>query len=169
MNESKESEYVQLSCSDTHCVGLSHAGRAFSWALTAQGDRFGQLCRSTKENIYQPHEVSIGQRIVAVGAGGSRSTGHTALVGEDGSLFMCGCDRWQQLGLSLRSDDLSGNAAGYTWSDGKIWQSSPQKVIALNSVKIIKVTPVIKSTSEFIIVKSPLGGARTRPHAGTSL
>jgi hypothetical protein len=85
-------------------------------------------------------EVNIGQRVVAVGAGGGDSAGHTALVGEDGALFMCGCDRWQQLGLSSRNNGIGSNAAGYTWDGGRIWHGEPQRVVALDSVKIAQVT-----------------------------
>jgi alpha-tubulin suppressor-like RCC1 family protein len=144
MNEQSSSRFKSCSCSDNHCIGLTHDGRAFTWALTSQGNRFGQLCLSLPTslhpaNINDQREVSIGQRIIAVGAGGDKEAGHTALVGEDGSLFMCGCDRWQQLGLSTQKADIGGNAAGYTWEGGKIWQNLPQRVAALSNVKIIKV------------------------------
>lgn len=42
--------------------------------------------------------------------GGTKDSGHTALVDEDGGLWMAGCDRWQQLGLG---SSFTG-AAGYT-------------------------------------------------------
>ncbi len=144
MNEQSSSRFISCNCSDNHCIGLTRDGRAFTWALTSQGNRFGQLCSSLPTslhpaNINEHREVSIGQRVIAVGAGGDKEAGHTALVGEDGSLFMCGCDRWQQLGLSTQKADIGGNAAGYTWDGGKIWQSSPKRVAALSNVKIIKV------------------------------
>ncbi len=147
MSHPVASQYKTCSCSENHCIGLTHDGRAFTWALTSRGNRFGQLCASSSPSLpLQPgsigdrHEVDIGQKVVAVGAGGSQSTGHTALVGEDGSLYMCGCDRWQQLGLSSQKGGVGSNAAGYTWDGGKIWHSSPQKVAALSGIKIIKVT-----------------------------
>jgi alpha-tubulin suppressor-like RCC1 family protein len=135
-----------VSCSETHCIGLTPDGRAFTWALTAAGNRFGQLCAPSaaaaplqRERIFDPREVHVGQRVVAVGAGGGSSAGHTALVGEDGSLFMCGCDRWQQLGLSSLKSSIGSSAAGYTWDGGKIWQGEPQRVAALGSAKIAQV------------------------------
>lgn len=141
--------YSECSCSHTHCVGLTRDGRAFTWALTSQGNRFGQLCAPPPlppaaaalagDAIYVPREVRIGQRVVAVGAGGGRSAGHTALVAEDGALFVCGCDRWQQLGLSALKRSIGSNAAGYAWDGGKIWQGEPQRVAALSGVKIAKV------------------------------
>jgi alpha-tubulin suppressor-like RCC1 family protein len=147
MHHASASQYKTCSCSENHCIGLTNDGRAFTWALTSRGNKFGQLCASSapssplqSTNIGERREVDIGQRVVAVGAGGSQSTGHTALVGEDGTLFMCGCDRWQQLGLSSQKGGVGGNAAGYTWDGGKIWQSSPQKLAALKGIKIIKVT-----------------------------
>ncbi len=108
-------DYAKVSCSEKHCVALSHAGRAFTWALTASGNRFGQLCRGVSPPgvITDPAEVDIGQRVVSVGAGGGRTAGHTALVGEDGSVFMCGCDRWQQLGLSSEATGVEGSTGGY--------------------------------------------------------
>ena len=111
----RPTEYAQVSCSEKHCVALSHAGRAFTWALTASGNRFGQLCRGVSPPgvITDPAEVDIGQRVVSVGAGGGRTAGHTALVGEDGSVFMCGCDRWQQLGLSSGATAAEGLTGGY--------------------------------------------------------
>ena len=33
-------------------------------------------------------------------AGGFPSSGHSALFDTNGNLWMCGCDRWQQLGVS---------------------------------------------------------------------
>ena len=33
-------------------------------------------------------------------AGGFPSSGHSALLDTNGNLWMCGCDRWQQLGVS---------------------------------------------------------------------
>ena len=143
--------YSECSCSVTHCVGLTRDGRAFTWALTSQGNRFGQLCAPLplpsaaatpleSDPIYVPREVRIGQRVVAVGAGGGRSAGHTALVAEDGAVFMCGCDRWQQLGLSALKRSIGSNAAGYAWDGGKIWQGEPQRVAALSGVKIAKVS-----------------------------
>lgn len=164
MNEASSSRYKSCSCSDNHCIALTHDGRAFTWALTGpfhfnmlrhkhltktraeKGNKFGQLCASPPSSsspqpptIGNPIEVNIGQRVAAVGAGGSRSAGHTALVGLDGALYMCGCDRWQQLGLSMQKAGLGGNSAGYTWDGGRIWQSSPQRVAALGDVKITKV------------------------------
>jgi alpha-tubulin suppressor-like RCC1 family protein len=147
MSESFSRLYKSCSCSDTHCIALTHDGRAFTWPLTSHGNKFGQLCSSSPlSSSLQPpsiddrREVTIGQRVVAVAAGGGHTAGHTALVGADGALYMCGCDRWQQLGLSTQKAGIGGNAAGYTWDGGKIWQSSPQRVAALSDVRIIKVT-----------------------------
>ena len=132
--------YEQVSCSDTHCIGLADDGRAFTWSLTAAGTRFGQLCRLDRSlSSTTPAAVTIGQRVVAVGAGGGRDAGHTVLVGQDGRVFACGCDRWQQLGVSAATNDLSGNANGYTWRDGKLWQSAPLPVPALAGVNVCQV------------------------------
>ena len=148
MNQVSSSQFKACSCSDTHCIAVTHDGRAFTWALTSLGNKFGQLCSPSASSspIQSPsfdsrHEVNIGQRVIAVGAGGDKSAGHTALVGENGALYMCGCDRWQQLGLATQKEKaaIGGNSAGYTWEGGKVWQSSPQRVAALAGVSISKV------------------------------
>jgi alpha-tubulin suppressor-like RCC1 family protein len=132
--------YVQVSCSDKHCIALTHEGAAFTWAKSSSGNSYGQLCRGRiPGDASIPGKIDIGQRVKAVAAGGGKIAGHTALVGEDGSLFTCGCDRWQQLGLNLDVNNLAGNPRGYTWNEGKLWQDSPQQVVALKGVKISKV------------------------------
>lgn len=110
--------WEKQSCSETHCVGLRD-GIAYAWPLTRAGNRFGQLgmgsaAKDIDENAAPTPIRGEGlPRIVEVAAGGRKDGGHTALVGEDGSVWMCGCDRWQQLGLSGAGG--AGNAAGYTW------------------------------------------------------
>jgi alpha-tubulin suppressor-like RCC1 family protein len=47
-----------------------------------------------------------------------KDSGHSAIVDENGRLWMSGCDRWQQLGLG----SVNGGSAGYTWKGGKLWQ-----------------------------------------------
>jgi len=116
---SAERSWEQLSCSETHCVALRE-GVAYTWPISRAGNRFGQLCRGTAARDVDVEAtdasaapVPFDGRVVAVAAGGRKDGGHTALVGEDGSVWMCGCDRWQQLGLSGAGG--AGNAAGYTW------------------------------------------------------
>jgi alpha-tubulin suppressor-like RCC1 family protein len=159
MNQVPLSQYKACSCSDTHCIALTHDGRAFTWALTSFGNKFGQLCSPSASSsptqspsFDSRHEVNIGQRVVAVGAGGNKSAGHTALVGENGALYMCGCDRWQQLGLATQKAAIGGNSAGYTWEGGKVWQSSPQRVAGLAGVSISKVIRALIPTRCGVLV-----------------
>jgi hypothetical protein len=51
-------------------------------------------------------------------AGGFADSGHSAILDSNGRLWMCGCDRWQQLGLG----SSNGGSSGYTWGGGKLWQ-----------------------------------------------
>jgi alpha-tubulin suppressor-like RCC1 family protein len=134
--------WERLSCSETHCIALRD-GLAYTWAIARTGNRFGQLCTGTAERDVDLARATplavrgVPTRIVDVAAGGTKDSGHTALVDADGRVWVCGCDRWQQLGLS--GAGAKGNAAGYTWADGKIWQATPQLVVALAPHKIQRV------------------------------
>lgn len=137
---------TSLSCSSTHCVAI-RKGIAYTWAIGSaaqiwRGNRFGQLGRkgNGEGNI---GSVTRGKGrtenfpliVKAVAAGGTKASGHTLLVGQNGAVWSFGCDRWQQLGLG----SASAGAVGYTWDKGKLWQTQPQHVIALNGQKVIAV------------------------------
>ena len=51
-------------------------------------------------------------------AGGFADSGHSAILDSLGHLWLCGCDRWQQLGLG----SSRAGSSGYTWKGGKLWQ-----------------------------------------------
>jgi alpha-tubulin suppressor-like RCC1 family protein len=51
-------------------------------------------------------------------AGGFADSGHSAILDSSGHLWLCGCDRWQQLGLG----SSRAGSSGYTWKGGKLWQ-----------------------------------------------
>eukprot|EP00729_Bicosta_minor_P023029 gene23029-6331_t len=51
-------------------------------------------------------------------AGGRKDSGHTALLDTGGNLWMCGCDRWTQLGR--------GGTSG--WADGAAWNPTAEYV-----------------------------------------
>ena len=55
--------------------------------------------------------------------GGFPSSGHSALIDTQGYLYLCGCDRWQQLGLG----SANGGSSGYTWKGGRLWQTNFQR------------------------------------------
>jgi alpha-tubulin suppressor-like RCC1 family protein len=133
---------ARVSCSATHCLALTPGGQVLSWATHPSGDRFGQLCQGTSHRVLDASKQHVagqvdtaplaGVTVTAVAAGGSKESGHSLLLGQDGSVWSCGCDRWQQLGLSGAT--AAGAAAGYAWSDGRIWQPSPKEVRALKEV-----------------------------------
>lgn len=89
------STWERLSCAETHCIALRD-GVAHSWPLTRAGNRFGQLGHgaAAKDVDLDGPPAPIRRaglpRIVEVAAGGRKDGGHTALVGEDGSVWMCG-------------------------------------------------------------------------------
>jgi len=56
-------------------------------------------------------------------AGGFADSGHSALLDTSGYLWLCGCDRWQQLGLG----SSHGGSTGYAWRGGKLWQDRFRK------------------------------------------
>lgn len=140
--------WAKVSCSATHCVALRD-GAAFTWPITREGNRFGQLgigeasktvavaegATRTRDGTPGAHRVAASlSPLIDVAAGGGRDGGHTALVDGSGRVWVFGCDRWQQLGLAAAS--TAGSAQGYTWRDGRIWQPSPQLVPALAHRKV---------------------------------
>ena len=124
------------SCSNVHCVVLDTAlGHAFSWAKenhTREAARFGQLgwgaqvekqgvTALTRKPLAVPAQAG---RIIHVAAG----TLHTAAVDENGGLWMCGSDRWRQLGQDA------------FWSKGHVWQREPKLVTSLkdSGIRIVQ-------------------------------
>lgn len=111
-----------------HSVGITREGHVLTWG---RSNRLGQLGRptATKTKIKsssssvdatttkatQPGLAVFEGRTTVRGvrayAGGSADAGHTAVIDQDGDLWMAGCDRWQQLGLG---SSMLG-ATGYTW------------------------------------------------------
>ncbi len=122
--------------SATHVASVGHNGVLTTYAVHKSGNRFGQLCNgraSRLERLYSKHIVASNVKVAA--AGGGKDAGHTIYATNEGDVYTCGCDRWQQLGLGASS----AGSAGYTWRGGKIWQKSPQKVDALKHTKIVDV------------------------------
>lgn len=120
---------VRPSCSRYHCIDIDDLGAAYSWATAEKGLkqalRFGQLGWGTPPSEEQPEPCKARrvamppeapQTIVGVAAGDA----HSALVDATGGLWMCGSDRWLQLGQD--------HAA---WNKGKVWQREPCLVSAL--------------------------------------
>ena len=119
-------------CGKSHCVGVAaDLGKAISWATTADGNHFGQLgcgdrlgSQRCEPYLVRPVALpSAAGRITSVAAGDA----HSAFVSSDGGLWLCGSDRWLQLGL------------GPAWSKGAIWQRLPKPVPKLAGVHIVDV------------------------------
>lgn len=126
-------------------IGISLEGQVFTWGKC---NHLGQLGRSGKASHVLPaqfsnpaHEDRITEngntrnlsstevqiKASKVYTGGTKDAGHSAVIDSEGSLWLTGCDRWQQLGLGT---SVSG-ASGYTWKNGRLWHESFQKNIFL--------------------------------------
>ena len=107
------------SCGASHCIAVTRTFQAVSWATSAAGSRFGQLGWGDAKT--RPYDV--GQVVMSEAAGCLASVAagdaHTALVTESGGLWLCGSDRWTQLGQEQ------------FWSKGHVWQRKPQPCAAL--------------------------------------
>lgn len=132
------------SCSENHCIEVRHDG-TYVWATnSSRGNRFGQLGRSSsnsrttskESNVDAYDDIKIPRKIEitcsTAAAGGSKDSGHSLFVDRKGQVYACGCDRWQQLGLG----STEAGAAGYTWTDGKLWQYHPQLIHALSGKNV---------------------------------
>ena len=115
-------------CGKSHCVAVTTLGEAISWATSIEGDRFGQLgCGSRRSP--SPYEVqrvalpTVAGRVTKVAAGEC----HSAFVSENGGVWLCGSDRWLQLGQDR------------FWSKGAIWQRLPRQVTKLQGVHVADV------------------------------
>ena len=125
------------SCGLDHCVAVEKSlGAAISWATSKAAARFGQLgwpagdapTRSGDESVplYTPRRIVLPSRpdekIVDATAGDA----HTGLVDASGGLWLCGSDRWTQLGQDR------------FWAKGHIWQREPRQVpsLAQNNVRV---------------------------------
>lgn len=124
-----------------HHVGISSLdGKVYTWG---KSNSFGQLGRTGKTNTplranlvhihHQNHprsspSSSSEPQAFRVYAGGIAESGHSAVLDSYGTLWLTGCDRWQQLGLG----STNGGASGYTWENGKLWQESFRPIHHLN-------------------------------------
>ena len=85
-------------------------------------------------------------------AGGFSDSGHSAIIDSSGQLWMCGCDRWQQLGLG----SPNGGSSGYTWAGGKLWQDRFRR-----DVHVVELLRRLDPSS-LPISSSTVGGDRSR-------
>mmetsp|Transcript_238 Transcript_238/g.356 ORF Transcript_238/g.356 Transcript_238/m.356 type:complete len:258 (+) Transcript_238:72-845(+) len=118
-SKEKDGKWVNVSKSQDgsgHYLGVTRSGKVFSWGSS---NSMGQLGRRESSKKKTPLQVEgfTGQARKTF-AGGSKESGHSAILDAEGKLWLAGCDRWQQLGLG----SSHGGSAGYTWEDGRIWR-----------------------------------------------
>lgn len=101
-----------------HSIGVTSSGNVYTWG---PNNTVGQLGRDGKAK--NPQLVDIPVKATRAFVGGLVDSGHSAILDKNGHLWLCGCDRWQQLGLG----SSSGGTLGYTWVGGKINQSRFQR------------------------------------------
>ena len=121
-----EMTFVDISEGPRHSLGITADGRLYSWGNSTASNSLGQLGRDTstsKKKVTRPglvepfHDNHLRAAKVFVSNSAQKDSGHSAIIDENGRLWMSGCDRWQQLGLG----SANGGAAGYTWKGGKLW------------------------------------------------
>lgn len=128
-----------------HTVSITIDGRPYSRCHNSKSctNELGQLGRAGKSSLFLPMNMMLPVKrnssnsnnnnnndnittstVKAAHAyvGGFGSAGHTAILDTEGRLWVCGCDRWQQLGLGSSQSGSS----GYTWTGGKLWQEQLQ-------------------------------------------
>lgn len=111
-----------------HTIKITSDGTPFSYCHSSKScsNELGELGR-TNSDPYKllPITLHDGSTIQASHAytGGFPSSGHSALIDTKGYLYLCGCDRWQQLGLG----SANGGSSGYTWKGGRLWQTHFQR------------------------------------------
>lgn len=112
--------FAYLATGARHSIGISVDGSAYSWGRSNGVGQLGRDSDIIRSKKVGPIPLSTVKFIKAyVSNGCNTGSGHSALLDENGHLWMAGCDRWQQLGLG----SSKGGNSGYTWIDGKIWQN----------------------------------------------
>lgn len=109
------------------CLGVvKKDGRVFSWGKSNANRK---LCR--KGRAKEPALVDFaGAEPTRIYVGGNEEAGHSAILDKNNDLWMCGCDRWQQLGMG----SAAGGASGYTWK--KIWEDNFRRNDFVSSIAI---------------------------------
>ena len=110
----RDAGHTLVVAADSEPHSRCHDGRACA-------NELGELGRPGDPAALLPIAIGDGAAAAVAYAGGLRDAGHSALLDERGELWLCGCDRWQQLGLGASA----GGASGYTWS--RLWQERFQK------------------------------------------
>lgn len=112
-----------------HTIKITKDGIAFSCCHNKKicSNELGELGRANDPYKLLPitlidsdhTNIKVSQAYI----GGFPSSGHSALIDRQGYLYLCGCDRWQQLGLG----SSNGGSSGYTWKGGRLWQTQFQR------------------------------------------
>ena len=117
-----------------HTIKISNDGIPYSYCHNTKScsNELGELGRTSDPYKLLPITTlgsgSDGSSNTTIHAslaytGGFPSSGHSAIIDSRGYLYLCGCDRWQQLGLG----SANGGSSGYTWKGGRLWQTQFQK------------------------------------------
>eukprot|EP00984_Skeletonema_dohrnii_P023076 scaffold12185_cov114-Skeletonema_dohrnii-CCMP3373.AAC.4 len=113
-----------------HTIKITNEGIPFSYCHSNKSciNELGELGRTNDPYRLLPitlvnHDGSTNINASQAYTGGFPSSGHSALLDNQGYLYLCGCDRWQQLGLG----SSNGGSSGYTWKGGRLWQTQFQR------------------------------------------
>lgn len=110
-----------------HTIAITTQGIPYSHCHSKKAcdNELGELGR--RGNPSTPLPIKLGDNndcnVAHAYTGGFSSSGHSALLDTKGNLWVCGCDRWQQLGMG----SSQGGSSGYTWKGGRLWQEEFQK------------------------------------------
>lgn len=112
-----------------HTIKITNNGIPFSYCHSNKScsNELGELGRTGDPSKLLPITIVDHDKTTIIAShaytGGLPSSGHSAIIDNQGYLWLCGCDRWQQLGLG----SAHGGASGYTWQGGRLWQTQFQK------------------------------------------
>jgi len=107
-------------------MGITKDGQVLSWGKS-NGEN--KLCRKGPAKDYAPVDYA-GDEPIRVYVGGNKEAGHSAIVDKNNDMWMCGCDRWQQLGMG----SVNGGSSGYTWTS--IWEGTFRRNEFISSMRI---------------------------------
>ena len=78
-------QFLQKSCGNGHCIGITKEGIAYSWGKHS----LGQLGRDTT-NSKKPGRITLPTKACKGYASNGGTAGHSAILDENGSLWMTG-------------------------------------------------------------------------------
>lgn len=148
---------VSRSHASGHTIAVDSNYDAYSYCHSSKcRNELGELGRSGDPFRLLPISIDVdgGNRVMIkrAFAGGNSEAGHSALLDQNGNLYVCGSDRWQQLGLGSSNCGSS----GYTWTS--LWQSKFLKNEYVGEL-LTRLDPSLTKTSSIRDVA--LGGDHT--------